>query len=108
MNLSNLVDEAEEYGIPVLAVTAVGKDMNRDARYLGLCCRIAAELGAHIVKTYHCENFPEVAESCPVPIVIAGGKRWLNGMHCNWRLMQFVTAPLALIWDAIFSNRTIR
>jgi len=75
MNLSNLVDEAEEYGIPVLAVTAVGKDMNRDARYLGLCCRIAAELGAHIVKTYHCENFPEVAESCPVPIVIAGGKK---------------------------------
>jgi putative autoinducer-2 (AI-2) aldolase len=75
MNLSNLVDEAGEYGIPVLAVTAVGKDMNRDARYLGLCCRIAAELGAHIVKTYHCENFPEVVESCPVPIVIAGGKK---------------------------------
>lgn len=75
MNLANLVDEAEEYGIPVLAVTAVGKEMNRDARYLGLCCRIAAELGAHIVKTYHCENFPEVAESCPIPIVIAGGKK---------------------------------
>jgi putative autoinducer-2 (AI-2) aldolase len=75
MNLANLVDEAEEYGIPVLAVTAVGKDMNRDARYLGLCCRIAAELGAHIVKTYHCENFPEVIESCPIPVVIAGGKK---------------------------------
>jgi 3-hydroxy-5-phosphonooxypentane-2,4-dione thiolase len=75
MNLSNLVDEAGEYGIPVLAVTAVGKDMNRDARYLGLCCRIAAELGAHIVKTYHCENFPEVIESCPIPVVIAGGKK---------------------------------
>lgn len=75
LNLSNLVSEAEEYGIPVLAVTAVGKDMNRDARYLSLCCRIAAELGAHIVKTYYCENFPEVVESCPVPIVIAGGKK---------------------------------
>jgi 3-hydroxy-5-phosphonooxypentane-2,4-dione thiolase len=75
MNLSNLVNEAEEYGIPVLAVTAVGKEMNRDARYLGLCCRIAAELGAHIVKTYHCENFPEVVQSCPIPVVIAGGKK---------------------------------
>lgn len=75
MNLANLVNEGEEYGIPVLAVTAVGKDMNRDARYLGLCCRIAAEIGAHIVKTYYCEEFPQVVESCPVPIVIAGGKK---------------------------------
>jgi 3-hydroxy-5-phosphonooxypentane-2,4-dione thiolase len=75
MNLANLVNEGEEYGIPVLAVTAVGKDMNRDARYLSLCCRIAAELGAHIVKTYYCEEFPQVVESCPVPIVIAGGKK---------------------------------
>ncbi len=75
INLSKLVDEAEKYGIPVLAVTAVGKDMNRDARYLGLCCRIAAELGAHFVKTYYCEGFEKVAESCPVPIVIAGGKK---------------------------------
>lgn len=75
MNLANLVNEGEEYGIPVLAVTAVGKEMNRDARYLGLCCRIAAEIGAHIVKTYYCEEFPQVVESCPVPIVIAGGKK---------------------------------
>jgi len=75
MNLSNLVNEAEEYGIPVLAVTAVGKEMNRDARYLSLCCRIAAELGAHFVKTYYCEDFPQVVESCPVPVVIAGGKK---------------------------------
>jgi putative autoinducer-2 (AI-2) aldolase len=75
MNLAKLVNEGEEYGIPVLAVTAVGKDMNRDARYLSLCCRIAAEIGAHIVKTYYCEEFPQVVESCPVPIVIAGGKK---------------------------------
>jgi 3-hydroxy-5-phosphonooxypentane-2,4-dione thiolase len=75
MNLSNLVNEGEEYGIPVLAVTAVGKEMNRDARYLSLCCRIAAELGAHIVKTYYCEEFEKVIESCPVPVVIAGGKK---------------------------------
>jgi putative autoinducer-2 (AI-2) aldolase len=75
LNLANLVNEGEEYGIPVLAVTAVGKEMNRDARYLALCCRIAAELGAHIVKTYYCEGFQQVVEGCPVPIVIAGGKK---------------------------------
>ena len=75
MNLSNLVNEGEEYGIPVLAVTAVGKEMSRDARYLSLCCRIAAELGAHIVKTYYCEGFEKVVETCPVPVVIAGGKK---------------------------------
>jgi putative autoinducer-2 (AI-2) aldolase len=75
LNLANLVDQGERYGIPVLAVTAVGKEMNRDARYLGLCCRIAAELGAHFVKTYYCEGFEKVVESCPVPVVIAGGKK---------------------------------
>ena len=75
VNLGRLVNEAEEYGIPVLAVTAVGKDMGKDARYLSLACRIAAEQGAHIVKTYYCENFEKVVESCPVPIIIAGGKK---------------------------------
>ena len=75
VNLSKIVNEGERYGIPVLAVTAVGKDMNRDARYLGLACRIAAELGAHVVKTYYCENFEQVVNGCPIPIVIAGGKK---------------------------------
>lgn len=75
LNLSRLVNEAEEYGIPVLAVTAVGKDMARDARYLALASRIAAELGAHFVKTYYCEDFQKVVEGCPVPVVIAGGKK---------------------------------
>lgn len=75
VNLSKLVDEGEKYGIPVLAVTAVGKEMTRDAKYLGLCCRIAAEQGAHFVKTYYCEDFEKVVESCPVPLVIAGGKK---------------------------------
>jgi putative autoinducer-2 (AI-2) aldolase len=75
LGLANRVDEAEEYGIPVLAVTAVGKEMTRDSRYLGLACRIAAELGAHIVKTYYCEDFEKVVGTCPVPIVIAGGKK---------------------------------
>ncbi len=74
-NLGRLVNEAERYGIPVLAVTAVGKDMARDARYLGLACRMAAEIGAHFVKTYYCPDFPKVVEGCPVPIVIAGGKK---------------------------------
>ncbi len=75
LNLSKLVDLCERYGIPVLAVTAVGRDMNRDARYLSLCCRIATEIGAHIVKTYYCENFDKIVDSSPVPIVIAGGKK---------------------------------
>ncbi len=74
-NLAKLVDMGERYGIAVLAVTAVGKDMQRDARYLSLCCRIAAELGARLVKTYYCEGFDEVVGGCPVPIVIAGGKK---------------------------------
>ncbi len=73
--LGRLVNEAEEYGIPVLAVTAVGKEMARDARYLSLACRIAAEQGARIVKTYYCEGFEKVAGSCPVPVIIAGGKK---------------------------------
>jgi len=75
MNLAKLVDAGERYGIPVLAVTAVGKEMTRDARYLGLCCRIAAEMGAHFVKTYYCEGFADVVASTPVPVVIAGGKK---------------------------------
>jgi len=75
LSLANLINEAEEYGIPVLAVTAVGKEMARDVRYLSLCCRIAAELGAHIVKTYYCDGFEKVVEDCLVPVVIAGGKK---------------------------------
>ena len=74
-NLSELVDEGERFGMPVLAVTAVGREMARDARYLGLACRIAAELGASVVKTYYCEDFRKVVDGCPVPVVIAGGKK---------------------------------
>lgn len=75
VSLARLVDEGEKYGIPVLAVTAVGKDMARDVRYLGLACRIAAELGAHIVKTYYCDDFEQLIESCPIPVIVAGGKK---------------------------------
>lgn len=74
-NLAKLVDEGEKYSIPILAVTAVGKEMARDARYLGLACRVAAELGVHLVKTYYCDNFEQVVEGCPVPLIIAGGKK---------------------------------
>ena len=76
INLSKLIDEGIRYGIPVLAVTAVGKELEkRDAKYLALCCRIAAELGAHMVKTYYCDGFQKIIKSCPVPVVIAGGPK---------------------------------
>ncbi len=75
VNLAKLIDEGKKYGIPVLAVTAVGKEMARDVRYLSLSSRIAAELGADMVKTYYCENFQQVVKTCPVPIVVAGGKK---------------------------------
>jgi 3-hydroxy-5-phosphonooxypentane-2,4-dione thiolase len=75
-NMTRLVDMGLRYGIPVMAVTAVGKDMVRDAKYFRLACRICAELGAHFVKTYYvAEDFETVTASCPVPIVMAGGKK---------------------------------
>ena len=70
-NLAYLINEGNRYGLPTLGVTAVGKEMVRDARYLGLACRVIAEVGAHFVKTYYCESgFDEVVAGCPVPIVI--------------------------------------
>jgi putative autoinducer-2 (AI-2) aldolase len=77
INLADLVNDCEDYGIPVMAVTAVGKEVGqKDARYLALSCRIAAELGARVVKTYWCEkDFNKVVEGCPVPIVMAGGPK---------------------------------
>ncbi|MBN2043055.1 MAG: 3-hydroxy-5-phosphonooxypentane-2,4-dione thiolase [Candidatus Aenigmarchaeota archaeon] len=75
LDFSKWVDDCERYGLIAMAVTAVGKDMAKDARYLSLACRMAAEHGAHIVKTYYCDGFEKVVESCPVPIVMAGGKK---------------------------------
>jgi putative autoinducer-2 (AI-2) aldolase len=76
VNLSRLVDEGEASGIPVLAITAVGKELEkRDARYLALACRVSAEIGAHLVKTYYCDGFEKVVNGCPVPIVVAGGPK---------------------------------
>ena len=76
INMTKMVDIGNRYGIPTLAVTAVGKDMARDAKYFRLACRICAELGAHYIKTYYVEkDFETVTSSCPVPIVMAGGKK---------------------------------
>ncbi len=75
-NMTRLVDAGYRYGVPVLGVTAVGKELARDARYLGLATRICAELGAQFVKTYYCAaGFEQVTAGCPVPIVMAGGKK---------------------------------
>jgi 3-hydroxy-5-phosphonooxypentane-2,4-dione thiolase len=76
INMTKMVDLGTRYGIPTLAVTAVGKDMARDARYFRLATRICAELGANYVKSYYIdEGFETVTASCPVPIVMAGGKK---------------------------------
>jgi putative autoinducer-2 (AI-2) aldolase len=86
-NLTQLVNQCEPYGIPVMAVTAVGREMEkRDARYLALACRICAEMGASVVKTYFCENFEKVAAGCPVPVVIAGGPKTDN----DFEVLEFV------------------
>jgi putative autoinducer-2 (AI-2) aldolase len=75
-NMTRLVDLGVRHGMPVMAVTAVGKDMKRDAQYFRLACRMCAELGAHYVKTYYtAEDFETITSSCPVPIVMAGGKK---------------------------------
>ncbi|HZN55948.1 MAG TPA: 3-hydroxy-5-phosphonooxypentane-2,4-dione thiolase [Candidatus Polarisedimenticolaceae bacterium] len=90
LNLAKLVDAGERYGIPVLAVTAVGKEMTRDARYLGLACRIAAEIGARFVKTYYCEGFEDVVGATPIPVIIAGGKKTpeREAIELAWKAMR--------------------
>ncbi|MFZ3591611.1 3-hydroxy-5-phosphonooxypentane-2,4-dione thiolase [Bacillus sp. DJP31] len=76
-NLAHVVTEAHDYGIPVLGITAVGKELEkRDTRFLALASRVVAEMGADIVKTYYCDNFERVTSTCPVPIVIAGGPKF--------------------------------
>jgi len=75
-NLCKMIETGNRYGIPTLGVTAVGKELTRDARYLGMATRVLAENGAQVIKTYYCEkNFEQVTAACPVPIVIAGGKK---------------------------------
>src|ERR1700722_8688791 len=90
-NMTRLVDAGQRYGIPVLAVTAVGKELTRDARYLRLATRICAELGAHFVKTYYCvPDFDTVAAACPGPLVMAGGKKLpeRDALHMAYRRVE--------------------
>jgi len=91
LNMTKMVDLGTRYGIPTLAVTAVGKDMVRDAKYFRLATRICAELGAHYIKTYYVpEGFETITASCPVPIVIAGGKKLpeLDALKMAYRSIQ--------------------
>lgn len=74
-NLCKTVDAGIKYGIPTMGVVAVGKNMERTSRFFKLATRILPELGAHIVKTYYCDDFEEITSACPVPIVVAGGKK---------------------------------
>jgi len=77
MGLFKLVNECTPFGIPVMAVTAVGRELEekKEARFLGMACRICAESGASVVKTYYCEDFDKIVAGCPVPVVIAGGPK---------------------------------
>jgi putative autoinducer-2 (AI-2) aldolase len=90
-NLVEVVNSGNRYGIPTMAVTGVGKELVRDAKYLGLATRICAELGANFVKTYYCEKgFAAVAAGCPVPLVIAGGKKLpeIDALTMAWRAIN--------------------
>lgn len=90
-NMTRLIDAAYRYGVPVLGVTAVGRELTRDARYLGLATRILAELGAQVVKTYFCDpDFEQVTAGCPVPVVMAGGKKLpeLEALTMAYRAVQ--------------------
>ncbi len=113
VNLAKLVDQGEKYGIPVLAVTAVGKDMVRDARYISLACRVAAELGAKMVKTYYCQDFEKVVEGCPVPIIIAGGKKTseLDALQLTYDAIQHGAVGVDMgrnIWQSDYPVAMIR
>jgi len=115
-SLAMLVNDCEDYGIPVMAVTALGKELTkRSARYLSLACRIAAELGAKIVKTYYCSNgFDRVTNGCPVPVVIAGGPKCeteLEVFEFVYDGMQKGAIGVNLgrnIWQAPYPGATMR
>jgi putative autoinducer-2 (AI-2) aldolase len=87
LNMAELVNQCEPYGVPVMAVTAVGRELEkREARYLAMACRICAEAGASVVKTYYSDNFERIAQGCPVPVVIAGGPKTDNDLE----VLEFV------------------
>lgn len=114
-NLANVVTESHEYGLPVLAITAVGKELEkRDARFLGLASRIGAEMGADIVKTYYCEDFEKVTSTCPVPIVIAGGPKLetiKDALDLTYNAMNQGAAGVDMgrnIWQSEYPEAMIR
>ena len=109
-NMTRLVDMGNRYGIPILAVTAVGKDMARDARYFRLACRICAELGAHYIKTYYIpDGFDTVAASCPVPLVMAGGKKLpeLDALQMSYNAVQEGAAGVDMGRNIFQSNAPV-
>ncbi|MGR5143944.1 3-hydroxy-5-phosphonooxypentane-2,4-dione thiolase [Photobacterium sp. DNB23_23_1] len=89
-NIVRTVDSGARYGIPTMGVTAVGKEMERTPRYFMLATRVLAELGVHIVKTYYCDDFEKVTAACPVPIVVAGGKKTseMDALHLTYKAIQ--------------------
>ncbi|UZJ77698.1 3-hydroxy-5-phosphonooxypentane-2,4-dione thiolase [Fictibacillus sp. KU28468] len=106
-NLATVVTEAHDYGIPVLAITAVAKELQkREARFLALASRIGAEMGADIIKTYYCENFEKVTGTCPVPVVIAGGPKldtMKDALNLTYNAMQEGAAGVDMgrnIWQS--------
>lgn len=106
-NLAHVVTEAHDYGLPVLGITAVGKELEkRDARYLALASRVTAEMGADIVKTYYCDDFENVTSKCPVPIVIAGGPKFdtiREALEITYNAMQQGAAGVDMgrnIWQS--------
>lgn len=103
-SLADLVTDGEEAGMPVMAITAVGKELEkRDARYLALACRVSAELGAHLVKTYYCDGFEKVVEACPVPLVVAGGPKLENDRQA----LELAHSAIALGAKGIDMGRNI-
>jgi len=107
-NLTKVVNAGNRHGIPTLGVTGVGKELVRDAKYLGLATRICAEMGAHFVKTYYCEkDFGRVAAGCPVPLVIAGGKK-LPELEALWMAYRAINEGASGVdmGRNIFQSRT--
>lgn len=106
--LSRTADAGARYGIPTLGVVAVGKQMERTEKFFLLATRVLAENGANIVKSYYCDGFERVAAACPVPIVIAGGKKLpeLEALEMAYRAIQ--EGAMAWIWEEISSSPTVR